>query len=156
MARIAGAKGLAGAVRVEPLTDWPERLGVGEQVYLDGDETPQRIATVQAGGRLPVVALEGISSREAAERVIGRYLEVEAHELPEGSYYWHQLEGLRVVDEVGSELGELVEVFRVAENEVYRVVGAQGETLIPALRDVVREIDLPGRRMVVRYETEDV
>jgi 16S rRNA processing protein RimM len=156
VARIAGAKGLAGAFRVEPLTDWPSRLTVGERVYLDAEETAREIVTAQSGGRLPVIGLAGIDSRDAAEALVGRYLEVEPRELPAGSYYWHQLEGLRVFDEAGAELGELVEVFRVAENEVYRVVGPDGETLVPALREVVREIDLDGGRMVIRYETEDV
>jgi 16S rRNA processing protein RimM len=61
-----------------------------------------------------------------------------------------------VFDEAGTQLGELTEVFRVGESEVYRVNGPDGELLIPALRDVVRQIDLPGGRMVVHYETEDV
>lgn len=112
--------------------------------------------TLELGGRLPVVAISGIETRDAAEGLTGRYLEVEPRELPEGSYYWHQLEGLHVVDESGAELGTLVEVFRVGENEVYRVAGPVGETLLPALRDVVREIDLRRKRMVVHYETEDV
>jgi 16S rRNA processing protein RimM len=114
------------------------------------------VVAVEWGGRLPVLLLSGIESREAAERLQGRYLEVEARELPEGSYYWHQLEGLAVFDPQGVSIGELVEVFRVGENEVYRVVGPGGETLVPALRGVVREIDLEGKRMVVDYETEDV
>jgi 16S rRNA processing protein RimM len=156
VARIAGAKGLAGAFRIEPVTDWPERLAVGKTLYLEGEDEPREVTAVEPGGRLPVLHISGVDRREAAERLVGRYHEVEPRELPEGSYYWHQLEGLEVVDESGAPLGTLVEVFRVAENEVYRVSGASGETLIPALREVVREIDLPGRRMVVRYETEDV
>ena len=77
--------------------------------------------------------------------------------LPEGSYYWHQLEGLVVTDPAGTRLGTLTSVFRVGENEVYCVESEAGqELLIPALRDVVREIDLDGRRMVVDYELEDV
>lgn len=156
MARIAGAKGLAGAFRIEPVTDWPERLAVGETLYLEGQDQPRQVTTVEMGGRLPVIAISGIETREDAEGLIGHYLEVEARELPEGTYYWHQLEGLQVVDEAGTELGTLAEVFRVGENEVYRVVGPGGETLIPALREVVREIDLQAERMVVRYEVEDV
>jgi 16S rRNA processing protein RimM len=61
-----------------------------------------------------------------------------------------------VTDEAGSELGEVVEIFRAGENEVYRIEGPGGELLVPALRDVVRSIDLSARRMVVRYETEVV
>jgi 16S rRNA processing protein RimM len=156
VARIAGAKGLAGAFRIEPVTDWPERLAVGETLYVEGEDEPRVVTAVEPGGRLPVIHLSGIDRREAAEELVGRYLEVEPRELPEGTYYWHQLEGLQVVDESGEVLGTLAEVFRVGDNEVYRVSGHGGETLIPALREVVRGIDLGARRMVVRYETEDV
>ena len=157
MARIAGAKGLAGAVRLEPLTDWPERLVEGALVYLEGEDHPRRIRQREAGGRVPVILLEGLDDRSAAEAVIGRYLEVEASELPAGTYYWHQLVGLQVVDEAGTALGELNEVFRAGENEVYRVLSPDGaELLLPAVRDVIREIDLAGGRMTVRYEIEEV
>ena len=105
---------------------------------------------------MPTLRLDGVATREAATALVGRYLELPARELPEGSYYWHQLQGLRVVDTSGDELGELVEVFRAGENEVYRVVGGGGELLIPALRSVVKEIDLAARRMVVEYDVEEV
>jgi len=157
VARIVGAKGLAGGVRVEMLTDWPEHLAAGSSVLLEGEEKPRRVIELQAGGRVPVLMLEGLETREAAQGLIGRYLEVEAQPLPEGSYYWHQLTGLRVIDEAGAELGELVEVFRAGENEVYRVVtDGGGELLLPAVRDVVRQIDLDAGTMVVRYEIEEV
>jgi len=61
-----------------------------------------------------------------------------------------------VTDEAGAELGILTEVFLAGENEVYRITGGPGgELLVPALRDVIREVDLADSRMVVRYETED-
>jgi 16S rRNA processing protein RimM len=157
VARIAGAKGLAGAVRIELLTDWPERLAPGALVYLEGEDRPRRVLELEAGGRVPAIKLESLEGRQAAEAVIGRYLEVEAHELPAGTYYWHQLVGLQVVDEAGAALGELMEVFRAGENEVYRVQGPDGaELLLPAVRDVIREIDLARGIMVVRYEIEEV
>lgn len=103
------------------------------------------------------IGLEGVSTRDGAEAVIGRYLEVEAVPLPPGTYYWHQLEGLSVEDEGGVPLGVVAEVFRAGEAEVYRVEGPDGaELLIPAIRDVVRLIDVEGRRMVVRYAAEEV
>jgi 16S rRNA processing protein RimM len=103
-----------------------------------------------------VLRLEGISDRAAAERLAGRYLEAPAEALPPETYYWHQLIGLAAVDEAGSDLGNVVEIFRAGENEVYRIEGPSGELLIPALREVVRSIDLGAGRMVVRYETEEV
>ena len=151
-----GAKGLAGSLRIEALTDRPERLAVGASVWIEDETAARTILEAGWGGRVPVLRLDGISDRAAAEQLAGRYLEAPAEPLPPGTYYWHQLIGLTAVDEAGSELGNVVEVFRAGENEVYRIEGPDGEILIPALREVVRSIDLPAGRMVVRYEAEEV
>jgi len=144
-------------VKVEPLTDWPEHLDVGAVVYLEGDPAPLRIVRAERGGRVPALSFDGIASREEAERLVGRYLEADARPLPAGEYYWHQLEGLDVVDEAGATLGVIREVFRAGEAEVYVVSGTDGsELLVPGIRDVVRSIDLEAGRMVVRYESEEV
>jgi 16S rRNA processing protein RimM len=153
---VAAVKGLGGVVKIESLTDFPERLSAGAEVYLDGDSEPLRIAEANWSGRVPTLRLDGVSTRDAAAALIGRYLELPARDLPEGSYYWHQLEGLRVVDTTGADIGELVEVFRAGENEVYRVVGGGSEVLVPALRSVVRDIDLAAGRMVIDYDLEEV
>jgi 16S rRNA processing protein RimM len=157
VARVVGAKGLAGGMRVEVLTDRDDRLTAGALLFFDGDDTPRRIGAVETGGRLPVIQLEGVDSRDAAEAMLGRYLEVEAEPLPEGQLYWHQIVGLRVIDEEGTLLGTVVEVFRAGENEVYRAEApGQPDLLLPALRDVVREIDLEAGTMTVRYQAEEV
>ncbi len=156
LARVLGAKGLTGAVRIESLTDHPERLAVGQSIWMDGEPQPRQIVESGWGGRVPVLRLEGISDRTAAEGLAGRYLEAPAAPLPQGTYYWHQLIGLTVTDEAGAELGAVAEVFRAGENEVYRIEGSKGELLVPALRQVVRSIDLEAGRMVVHYEAEEV
>jgi len=156
VARVLGAKGLAGSVRIEALTDHPERLAAGESVWIEDEAEERTILEAGFGGRVPILRLEGISDREAAERLVGRYLEAPASALPPDTYYWHQLIGLAAIDEAGSELGHVVEIFRAGENEVYRIEGPGGELLIPALRDVVRSIDLAAGRIVVRYEAEEV
>ncbi len=71
MARVLSAKGLAGALKVEPLTDWPEHLEPGASVFLEGEEQPRTIAAAERGGRVPVLSLEGITTREAAEGTRG-------------------------------------------------------------------------------------
>jgi len=149
VARILAAKGLSGAVRVEPLTDWPERLAPGAELWLEGDPRPKRIARIESGGRSTVLHLEGVVTREAAEALGGRYLEAPARELPEDSYYWDDLIGLRVEEPDGSHVGELVEIFRSGGNEVYRVVGDRGERLVPALRTAVLRIDLEAGLIVL-------
>src|SRR5688500_13448164 len=104
---------------------------------------------MEMGGRVPVLHLVGVDSREAAEPLVGRYLEAPAHELEEGAYYWGDLIGLCVETADGVQIGELVEIFRAGGNEVYRVVGEDGERLVPALRSAVLRIDLEAGRMVI-------
>jgi 16S rRNA processing protein RimM len=153
--RVLGAKGLDGALRVEPLTDWPERLGEGATVYLEGEASPRRVVAAEPGGRLPVLRLAGIEGRQAAEALTGRFLESPARELPADTYYWHELVGLKVIDAGGAEVGTLAEVFRAGGSEVYRVVGPSGERLVPALRRVVRRIDLSAGVMELEAEADD-
>lgn len=143
-------------MRIELLTDWPERLVAGTDLWLDEETSARQLMQVEWGGRLPVVRLSGIEDRSAAEALIGRYLEAPGRPLPPDTYYWHQLEGLRVTDPAGKPMGVLEEVFRAGENEVYRVVGPDGEVLVPALRDVILRIDLAAGEMVVRYDAEEV
>ncbi len=153
--RVLGPKGLKGGVRVELLTDWPERLVAGTKLLVDAGTDERRtltIARIESGGRSFVLYFESIDDRDTAETLTGSYLETTARPLPDGSYYWHDLVGLRVVDEVGETVGELVEIFRAGENEVYRVVGASGERLVPALRSVVLDVDLEKGRMTVASE----
>lgn len=150
IARILGAKGLGGGFRVELVTDWPERLHSGSEIFLDGEEAPRRITAIEWGGRVPIMHLDGVTDRDAAEALADRYLERDAEPLPAGTYYWHQLVGLRVTDEDGSELGRVAEVLRAGGSEVYRVAGPGGELLIPALERVVRRIDLEAGEMVIR------
>ncbi len=157
MARILGAKGLGGAIRIEPLTDWPEHLQVGAALFLEGEAEPRRITNAEWGGRIPAVGLEGISTRDAAAALAGTFLETEPQALPEGSYYWHQVVGLGVEDPSGARLGVVREVFRAGEAEVYRVeLTDGGELLVPAVRDIVRGIDLERGVMVVDYASEEV
>ena len=108
-----------------------------------------RIERMETGGRTTVLHLDRCTTREAAETLSGQYLEAPARELPEDTYYWGDLVGLRVEEPDGSAVGELVEIFRSGANEVYRIVGDRGERLVPALRSTVLRIDLESGLMVV-------
>lgn len=149
MARVLGAKGLKGGVRVELLTDWPERVAAGAEVWLDEATDPVRIDRVETGGRVTVIYLHDVTTREDAAALTGRFLESHAGSLPPETYWWDDLVGLRVEEPEGTLVGELVEVFRTGGSEVYRVVGPGGERLVPALRRTVLKIDLDAGLMVI-------
>lgn len=146
--RIVGAFGIRGAVKVMPLTDFEDRFTPGAELYLDG--LPRKIEWSRQQGGGHVVKLAGIDTRNQAELLRDRYLEVQApHSLDEGAWYWDDLVGLQVVSETGRELGILEEVLERPANDVWvaRLNGV--ETLVPAIRDAVRSVDLEARRVTV-------
>jgi 16S rRNA processing protein RimM len=104
---------------------------------------------IESGGRTPVLHLDRFTTREAAEALSDRYLEAPTQQLPDETYYWDDLVGLRVEEPDGTSVGELVEIFRAGDNEVYRIVGQRGERLVPALRTSVLRIDLAAGLMVI-------
>jgi 16S rRNA processing protein RimM len=150
--RINGPFGLEGAVKVLPLTDFEDRFDPGSALYLDGVARKVQWRNRRSPGL--VVKLDGLDSRTLAEMHRGRYLEVpaaDARELPEGSFYHHQLVGVEVVTASGTALGELVEVLERPANDVWVVRDVSGsvERLVPATRDAVIEVDTVRRRVVV-------
>jgi 16S rRNA processing protein RimM len=149
---VRGLHGTAGGVRVEPLTDDPQRFRPGDRLALEGEPVELTVAWSQPSNPGILVRFEEIADREEAEHLRGRYLEVEqaASALPEGAFWWHELEGVTVTSTDGQPLGRVSEVFRAGGGEVLLVHGgAHGELLIPLVRSVVRELAPREGRIVV-------
>lgn len=148
---VRGLHGLRGAVRVEVLTDDPERFAVGSVLFAEGDDRPLSVIGVQAAKPGILVRFEGRDSRESVEALRDRYLEATMGEpLPSGTYYWHQLRGLEVRTTEGEVLGSVTDVFRAGEGEVYVVSGGpRGEILVPAVHDIVTELDPTAGHVIV-------
>jgi 16S rRNA processing protein RimM len=140
--RVLKAHGVKGAVRVELLTDFPDRFAPGREVLVAGRQL--RVARSEDLGATMLVTFEGIADRTSAEQLAGAYFTVplgEARALPADQYYHFQLVGLTVI-ETGSarELGTVAEVLTYAANDVLRVTDGDHEILIPMIRSVVRSI----------------
>ncbi len=147
--RVRRAHGRTGALRVEVLTDFPERFRPGAQVDVAGRR--YTVHARQEGSPDLVLKLEGLTGAEAAG-LRGAYLTVpltEARRLPPGRYYHYQLVGLEVHDVSGRTFGRIVEVLEYPGQDIYRAMEGTRETLIPAVRDVVREVDLATGRMLI-------
>ena len=72
-------------------------------------------------------------------------------DLPDGEWWPHQLEGCLIVTERGRELGTLTEVIANPANDLWVAVDASGkETLVPVLKDLLIQVDVPAKRIVVR------
>ena len=150
--RVGAAHGIRGELCVIPLTDFPERFAALREVMV-GDEL-LHIESVKPQGKNFLMRFREYAVREDAQKLTGRHLTVaraEAAPLDEGEYYVFDIVGLTVYDEENNELGTVENVLRTGSNDVYAVRSEDGrEILIPALRKVVRTIDVPNGRMTVR------
>ena len=146
--RITSAHGVKGELNVQPLTDFPERFQPGARLWLDGSQ--RRVERSRTHGRAVILKLEGLDARNDAEALRGKELQVAAPQaLEDGVFYQHDVIGLRVETGSGERLGLVADVLSTGSADVYLVRGEQGELLLPAIEDVVREIDVAGGRLVV-------
>ncbi|MBI4339688.1 MAG: 16S rRNA processing protein RimM [Chloroflexi bacterium] len=147
--RITSAVGLDGSLRVDAFSDVPHRFAPGSILYLHG--TPRKVQRSRSGRGL-ILKLEGVDTRNAAEALRGAELCVPAEDVPpspQDTYYHFQLLGMEVVDVQGAPLGVITEILTTPANDVYIVTMNGRETLVPAIADVVREVDVAARHMVV-------
>jgi 16S rRNA processing protein RimM len=141
--RVLRPWGLRGEVKVQPLTDFPDRFEPGAELWAGGTRR-----TVERGrfhkGEL-YLKLAGFDTPEAAEAIRDELLEVpesDLHALEEGDFYHYQLEGLSVQTTAGEPLGSVREVLEPGGNAVLVVGGERGEILVPFIDDVIRNVNL--------------
>jgi 16S rRNA processing protein RimM len=153
--RVIRAHGIRGEISVSVLTDFPERFETTAWVYL-GDEfeaEPYRLENYRWHKKNLLLTLAGVADRTQADRLKGQLVQVpieEAVPLPQGSYYLYQLFDLQVVTTAGQHLGVITDILETNANDVYVIQDeAQREILLPAIPEVVKEIDLEKKQMTV-------
>ena len=145
--------GIRGEVRMTVLTDFPDLIEIGQKVYVGQNYQAYKIKSLRWHGGDLLVSLEDMLDRTAVEifRNIMIYMKSEDMPAPpEGEYYLHQLVGIDVVTDQGKNLGRLKEVILTGANDVY-LVGSpeEKEILLPAIEEVILEINLEDRIMLV-------
>ena len=145
--RIARAHGVHGEVAVQSLTERPERFESGSRLLLEDGRSLTVQGTRSHGNRL-LVSFAEVLDRTAAESLRGQVLLAPAPaESPEEGWWVHQLVGVEVSTEEGRSLGRVREVLANPANDVW--VTDRG-AMIPAVREVVVEVDLDSRRATIR------
>jgi 16S rRNA processing protein RimM len=148
--RILAPWGIRGEVKVEVVTDFPERFAPHKVVYLNTRQL--EIESCRPHKEHLVVKLATVDSVEEAEKLRGQDLTIprsELYPLSEGKYYAFQLIGLKVVTTEGKNMGKITDIMTTASNDVYIVKRKKGEILIPAIEDVVKSIDLKKGKIVI-------
>lgn len=149
---VAAPMGIRGELKIDLATDFPDRFKRTKTVYLGEEHLPMAVEGARHHTGRILLRLAGVADRTAAEGLRGKNLYVprsEAVPLPEGQYYYDQIVGLRAVTTGGEPLGTVEQVLRTGSNDVYVVRDGDREVLIPAIHDVVKQIDLEAGAMIV-------
>lgn len=150
-ARLVAPHGIQGLISAESYSDNPGRFQPGAEFLLAKGGSLILSSCSRHKGRL-LLGFQGVASREAADKLRGLELYIPATEapaLPAGQYYHFQLIGLKVVEN-GVLLGTVTDILDYPANDVYVLSRPEGgQTLIPALKSVVKLVDTEAGFMEV-------
>lgn len=150
---VAGPFGVHGELKVDPLTDFPARFATLTEIHLGPEHRRYVVESSRAHNRQMLLKLAGIDTPEQGDGLRGLDLVIrreDAVQLPPGHYFLEELTGIPVFSEDGEQLGEISEVLRTGSNDVYVLDKGNDALLIPGIADAIVELDLEGRRLVVR------
>lgn len=151
--RILAPHGVKGEVETEILTDFPDRFALLKTVYLGEELQPVIVEGHRFKKNRVILKLAGCEDRSEARILRGKLVHVpygEAMPLEEDEYYVYQILGLEVWTTEGEFLGVVDDILFTGSNDVYVVKNGEQEVLIPAISDVVVEVDMDGGRIKVQ------
>ena len=153
--QIVNTFGIKGMVKVKPFTDDIRRFDELKTVYVEknGNQTEYEIEEVKYHKDMVLIKFKGIDKVEQAEMLRNSYLTVSresVEKLEEGRYYIVDLLGLEVYTDEQILLGTLEDIFNTGSNDIYVVKDKQGkQILLPAIQDVIKQIDIENKKIIV-------
>ena len=151
--KIGKPHGLKGELKFHPFVD-EEMLNAIERLRLKGKGggyRELRLERLRGTATRLIAQFAGMSRIEDVEPLVGAEVEAcreDFPSLPEGEYYWFEVEGLRVYDEEDRYFGKVMEIIRTGSNDVYVVRDGSKELLLPMIDSVVKKIDLEEGKLV--------
>jgi len=153
--KIRRPHGVRGEVLFEVITDFPERIQPDLKVYIGAKKDKYVVQRVRTQPPHLLLKFKEINDRDIAGEFRNQLVSVRAvdlPELPEDEFYIHQLIGLRVVTQTREELGNVTEIIETGANDVIVAVRDMVETLIPFIEDVIIEVNLEMKEIIVKLQ----
>lgn len=153
--QIVNTYGIKGFLKVVPYTDDIKRFEKLKSIYIQTKKSLETviIEEVKYAKNLVLLKIKGIDNINDAEIYKNCYIKIDrsdAVELPEDSYFIVDLIGIKVYTDEGEALGDIIDVFPTGANDVYVVKNELGkQVLLPAIGDVIKNVDIKNKKMVV-------
>ena len=147
--------GLTGLLRIVSYAQSKETFLKAGSVLLKTGENElyeRKVVSIRPHRSIFILKLWGLNSTDQAEALRGAGIFIKKDSLlkkDEDEFFWYELLGLDVYLTTGKCLGVLKEIFPTGSNDVYVVQGQVKEFLIPAIDEVVKEINIPRKIMVI-------
>ncbi len=158
MGRVVAPYGVAGWIKIQTFTETVDSLISYSTWWLAKDSAwiERKVLEVKVHGNVLVARLQDCTDRDQAFSFRGHEIAVPRSELPknqEGEFYWIDLVGLKVIDGQNRELGVVEGVLETGANDVLEVKGEK-EILIPYVNDVIIDVNLKKRHIVVNWDSD--
>ncbi|EOD00958.1 ribosome maturation factor RimM [Caldisalinibacter kiritimatiensis] len=150
--KIINTHGIKGEVKVLPLTDDMTRFEDLNSVFIGDNNTEVEIEKVWYKKKFVILKFRDYDNINDVLSFKNKFVlihESEAVELPEDTYFIFQIVGLEVYNVEGVKIGKIKEVLQPGANDVYVVKDGSKEYLLPAIKEVVKEIDLEQKKMII-------
>lgn len=154
--KIVNTHGIKGELKIMPTTDDPKRFEKLKEIYIQQKEMKRyKVETIRYHKQFVLIKFEGINSLNDAELLKNAVLKINRTDslpLEKDEYYISDLYSLTVTTEDGRVLGELIDIIYTGSNDVYVVKNkdTNKELLIPAIKQVIKQVDLQQKTMTVK------
>ncbi len=154
LGKLVATHGIAGWLKLKTYNLQSPILNSARQIILQKGEThsPHYLELSRPHKGHALVKLKGINGINDAKEVVGSTLLVAEEELQPpgpGEYYYYQALGFDVFDTHGTWIGKVTRIWFKEGGDLFVVSGASREHLIPAVKEVIEKIDLPGEKMII-------
>ncbi|MBU0599810.1 ribosome maturation factor RimM [bacterium] len=149
---IVGTFGNKGAVKVRSLTDNPHRFEELKEAFLisqDKEISKVKVTAINYRKNQITLNIKGYDNISEAKNLLNQtvaILKKDCPELPEGSFYEFEIIGLNAYDTQDNYLGKVVDIYKTGSNDVYAL---DNDLLLPAIKEVIKKIDLENKKMTV-------
>lgn len=153
--QIVNTFGIKGMVKVKPFTDNIERFNNLEKIYIKNKsgQTEYKIQEIKYHKNMVLIKFEGIENPEQADLLRNSYLIVDRETeepLEPGRYYIVDMIGLDVFTDDNEYLGKLEDIYNTGSSDIYVVKNELGkQVLLPAIEDVIKNIDMDNKKVIV-------
>lgn len=151
--KIVSTQGLKGEIRAEVWSDSIEFICSLEVLYINKGEKALKIEYARRNKNVAIIKFEGIDTIDDAVKLRGKtlYLDRDDADLKDGDYFIVDLLGLKVVDsEKDIEYGIITDVLQTGANDVYEITKDDKKYYIPAIKQVVLQIDLENGKIIIK------